>query len=129
MNNISIVGRVGADPTLKYTKTGVAVATFSVAVTSDFKNANGERDTTWFECVAWKQTAEFVCNYLGKSRLVAVTGRMQRRQYDAQDGTKRTVWELVANTVNGLDKAPEGHERQPEPGDTGAAYDDPFQDE
>lgn len=130
MNNISIVGRLGADPVLKYTPSGVAVTELRVAVNRDFKNAQGEREADWFNVTAWRQTAEYCANFLAKGRLVAVTGRMQRRQYD-KDGAKVTVWDLMANTVNGIDKAPEGSERaSSDDGGAGAAdYSDPFQDE
>ena len=127
MNNISIVGRLGADPVLKYTPSGVAVTELRVAVNRDFKNAQGEREADWFNVTAWRQTAEYCANFLAKGRLVAVTGRMQRRQYE-KDGVRHTVWDLMANTVNGLDKAPEGSERQ-DAGSDEPLQDDPFADE
>ena len=126
MNNISIVGRLGADPVLKYTPSGVAVTELRVAVNRDFKNAQGEREADWFNVTAWRQTAEYCANFLAKGRLVAVTGRMQRRQYE-KDGVRHTVWDLMANTVNGLDKAPEGSERQDTVSDE-PLQDDPFAD-
>lgn len=122
MNKICIVGRLGADPELKYTPSGVAVTELRVAVNRDFKNAAGDREADWFSVTAWRQTAEFCANFLSKGRLIGVTGRMQRRQYE-KDGVKHTVWDLMADTVNGLDKAPEGSERQ-EPSDTDSS--DPF---
>jgi len=126
VNNISIVGRLGADPVLKYTPSGVAVTELRVAVNRDFKNAQGEREADWFNVTAWRQTAEYCANFLAKGRLVAVTGRMQRRQYE-KDGVRHTVWDLMANTVNGLDKAPEGSERQDTVSDE-PLQDDPFAD-
>lgn len=124
MNKICIVGRLGADPELKYTPSGVAVTELRVAVNRDFKNKDGEREADWFNVTAWRQTAEFCANFLSKGRLVGVTGRMQRRQYE-KDGVKHTVWDLMADTVNGLDKAPEGSDH----GAPAASSDDPWADQ
>lgn len=98
---------MAADPELRTTQAGVSVATFRVAVSRRYKNAQGGHDADFFTVVAWRQTAEFVKKYVTKGRKVAVEGTMQCRQYDAQDGTKRTVWELIADNVETLDKVTE----------------------
>jgi single-strand DNA-binding protein len=99
-----LIGRVGNDPELKYTPSGVAVATFRLAVNRNFKSQSGEQETDWFDIVTWRQSAEYVANYIAKGRLVAVEGRLQARTWVAQDSTKRKTVEIVANRVSGLDK-------------------------
>lgn len=104
LNHVVLIGRIGKDPELRYTPSGVAVATFSLAVDRQFKSQSGERETDWFNIVVWKQQAEFAANYLSKGRLVAVQGRLQARSWVAQDGTKRNTVEVVAERLTGLDK-------------------------
>jgi len=104
LNQVVLIGRMGNDPELKYTPSGVAVATFRLAVDRPFKSQSGERETDWIDVVTWRQSAEFAANYLSKGRLVAVQGRIQTRTWVAQDGTKRKAFEVVADRVTGLDK-------------------------
>lgn len=105
LNQVVLVGRVGNDPELKYTPSGVAVASFSLAVNRTFKSQQtGERETDWFDIVTWRQSAEYVANYIAKGRLVGVQGRLQARSWVAQDGSKRKAVEIVADRVTGLDK-------------------------
>lgn len=108
MNHIAIIGNLASDPESHTTQSGINRSTFRVAVQRRFRNAQGEREADFFTVVAWRQTADFCNNYLTKGRKVAVEGAMQARQYDAQDGSKRTVWELIAENVEALEKAPEG---------------------
>lgn len=105
LNQITLIGRIGRDPELRYTPSGVAVASFSLAVNRRFKSqASGEQETDWFNVVAWKQQAEFAANYLGKGRLVLIEGRLQSRSWVAQDGTKRNTVEVIAERLTGLDR-------------------------
>lgn len=83
------------------------MATFRVAVSRRYKNAQGGHDADFFTVVAWRQTAEFVKKYVTKGRKVAVEGTMQSRQYTTTDGVNRTVWEIIADNVETLDKAAE----------------------
>lgn len=85
-----------------------------MAVQRRFRNAQGEREADFFIVVAWRQTADFCNKYLSKGRKVSVEGAMQMRQYDAQDGSKRTVWELIAENVEALEKAAEGRREDAE---------------
>jgi single-strand DNA-binding protein len=113
LNQVVLIGRIGGDPELRYTPSGVAVATFSLAVNRQFKNqATGEQETDWFRIVAWKQSAEFAANYLTKGRLVAVQGRLQARSWFDKDGGKRNTVEVVAERLTGLDK-PKDHAAEP----------------
>ncbi|MCG0238432.1 MAG: single-stranded DNA-binding protein [Firmicutes bacterium] len=109
-NRIVLVGRLTRDPELRHTPTGKAVAQFRLAVDRGTTNAQGERQTDFIDVVVWERQAELVSQYLTKGRLVLVEGRLEMRQYDAQDGTRRTVYEVRANTVKFLDRANAGGE-------------------
>ena len=104
VNRVVLVGRLTRDPELRQTTTGKQVCNFSIAVTKRFKPNDGSPDADFFNIVAWGQTAEFVTNYLNKGRLCAVDGRLQSRKYTTQDGAAREVVEIVADTVQGLDR-------------------------
>ena len=107
MNLVALIGRMVADPELRYTPSGVAVTTFTIAVDRRFKSESGEKQTDFFDVVAWRQSAEFASNYLSKGRLVAVTGKLQQRSWVQQDGQKRSKIEVVADNLQGLDR-PQG---------------------
>lgn len=102
LNRIVVIGRLTRDPELRSTGNGVAVATFSVAVDRNFANAKGEKETDFIPVVTWRGLAETCGRYLAKGRLVAVEGRLQIRTYEANDGGKRTVAEIVADNVQFL---------------------------
>ena len=100
LNHITIMGRLTRDPELRRTGTGIAVASFTVAVDRDFgKNDNGERETDFIDCVAWRQTGEFVSKYFTKGRMAVVSGRLQIRSWTDKDGNKRRTAEVVADNV------------------------------
>lgn len=103
MNVVVLIGRMVVDPELKYTPSGVAVCSFRIAVDRRFKSESGEKEADFIDIVAWRQSAEFVANYLGKGRLVAVHGRIQTRSWVQQDGQKRYKTEIVAENIQGLD--------------------------
>lgn len=105
MNVVALIGRVVADPELRYTPNGMAVTTLRLAVDRRFKSQSGEKETDFFDVIAWRQSAEFAANYLTKGRLVAVQGRLQQRSWVQQDGQKRSKIEVVADNLQGLDKA------------------------
>ena len=100
LNHITIMGRLTRDPELRRTGSGVAVASFTVAVDRDFgKNENGEKETDFIDCVAWRQTGEFVSKYFTKGRMAVVSGRLQIRSWTDKDGNKRRTAEVVADNV------------------------------
>ena len=100
LNHITIMGRLTRDPELRRTGSGIAVASFSVAVDRDFgKNENGEKETDFIDCVAWRNTAEYVSKYVTKGRMVAVSGRLQIRSWTDKEGNKRRTAEVVADNV------------------------------
>ena len=98
LNHITIQGRLTRDPELRRTGSGVAVASFTVAVDRDFAT-NGEKETDFIDCVAWKQTGEFVSKYFAKGRMIVVSGRLQIRNWNDKDGNKRRTAEVVAENV------------------------------
>ena len=100
LNHIVIMGRLTRDPELRRTGSGVAVASFSVAVDRDFGGRDGgERETDFIDCVAWRQTGEFVSKYFTKGRMAVVSGRLQIRSWTDKDGNKRRTAEVVADNV------------------------------
>ena len=100
LNHIVIMGRLTRDPELRRTGSGVAVASFTVAVDRDFGNReNGERETDFIDCVAWRQTGEFVSKYFTKGRMAVVSGRLQIRNWTDKEGNKRRTAEVVADNV------------------------------
>lgn len=94
MNNISIVGRVTKDITTQTTSSGTEYARFNVAVTSEIKTADGERGVDFFSCVAWRETAKNIAKYFKKGYPIGLTGAMNSRSYEKEDGSKQLVWEL-----------------------------------
>lgn len=96
LNNVSLVGRLTKDVELRYTPSNVAVATFTLAVNRTFKNENGEREADFINCVMWRQQAENLANWAKKGALIGITGRIQTRSYDNQQGQRVYVTEVVA---------------------------------
>ena len=100
LNHITIMGRLTRDPELRHTGSGTPCASFTVAVDRDFgKNENGEKETDFIDCVAWRNTAEFVSKYFSKGRMAVVSGRLQIRGWTDKDGNKRRTAEVVADNV------------------------------
>ena len=102
MNKVFLIGNLVADPELRRTSSDLAVCTFRLAVQRRFTNAQGVREADFFNIVVWRQQAENCAKYLSKGRRCAVAGSLQSRTYDAQDGTKRYVTEVVADEVEFL---------------------------
>ena len=97
LNHITIMGRLTRDPELRRTGSGIAVASFTVAVDRDFGGRDGgERETDFIDCVAWRQTGEFVSKYFTKGSMIVVSGRLQIRNWNDKDGNKRRTAEVVA---------------------------------
>lgn len=116
MNKVILIGRLGRDPELSYTPNGQARAKFSIATDEGYRDKQtGQKveRTEWHNIVAWRQTAEFCGNYLGKGRLVLVEGKLQTRKWqDQATGQDRYMTEIVADNVQGLDRAPDGQQGQ-----------------
>lgn len=103
INNLTLVGRLTKDPDLKYTGNGTAVATFALAVNRNFTNQSGEREADFINCVVWRKPAETLANYAKKGVLIGVTGRIQTRSYDNQQGQRVYVTEVVADNFRLLE--------------------------
>lgn len=99
LNKIVCMGRLTHDPELRRTGSGIAVASFSLAVERDFKTEGGEKETDFINVVAWRNTAEFVSKYFTKGRMAVVSGRLQIRPWTDKDGNKRRTDEVVADNV------------------------------
>ncbi len=100
LNHIVLMGRLVKDPELRYTQSQVPVASFTVAVDRDFGGRDGgERQTDFIDCVAWRQTGEFVSKYFQKGRMIVVSGRLQSRKWQDREGNNRTSWEVSADNV------------------------------
>ena len=104
INNVTLVGRLTRDPELKYTTSNVAVATFNLAVNRNFKGANGEREADFINCMIWRKQAELLTEWCKKGNLVGITGRIQTRSYENQQGQRVYVTEVVAESFQPLEK-------------------------
>src|SRR5690554_5655090 len=110
LNKVVLIGRLTRDPELKYLPSGVSVATFTLAVNRNFKNQQGEVEADFIPIVTWRALAENVGKYMSKGRLVAVSGRIQVRNYQTQEGQTRYITEVVADDVRFLERAGDGQQ-------------------
>lgn len=138
LNRVILIGRTTADPELRYTNSGTAVGSFTLAVDRPRANQAGERETDFVNIVTWQKLAELCGQYLKKGRLAAVDGRLQIRSYENRDGQKVRVAEVVAESVRFLDRGNDngthsGTSTPPQRSNTGHAprhyEDDPFADD
>lgn len=111
LNNVLLVGRLTKDVELRYTPSNVAVATFTLAVNRTFKNENGEREADFINCVMWRQQAENLASWAKKGALIGITGRIQTRSYDNQQGQRVYVTEVVAETFQLLESKGQGNQQ------------------
>ena len=130
LNHIVLMGRLTRDPELRRTASGVAVASFTIAVDRDFGNREtGEKETDFIDIVAWRQTAEFVSKYFAKGRMAVVSGRLQIRVWTDREGGKRRNAEVVADNVYFGDSkrdADNAGYSQPAQNSFSAPYSDPY---
>lgn len=120
MNRVILVGRLTADPQLRYTPNGVPVATFTLAVNRTFTNQQGEREADYINCVIWRRPAENVANFLKKGSMAGVDGRVQTRSYEGSDGKRVYVTEIMCESVQFLEPKKNGSQTQT------SADEDPF---
>lgn len=99
MNTVQLIGRLTKAPELKYTQSGVATTSFTLAVNRNFTNQQGEREADFIMCTAWRKTAELVCQYLGKGSMVGINGRIQTRNYENQQGQRVYVTEVIVDEL------------------------------
>lgn len=112
MNNTVLIGRLTKDVDLKFTGNGAAVGNFTLAVDRGFKNANGEKETDFINCVIWKKSAEALANYTKKGSMISVRGRIQTRSYENNEGKKVYVTEVVVEEFTFLDSKKDSQSNQ-----------------
>lgn len=122
INNVTLVGRLTKDVELKYTPANQAVAQFVLAVNRTFKNANGERESDFINCVIWRKSAENFANFAKKGALIGITGRIQTRNYENQQGQRVYITEVIAENFQMLEsrsqqqgQATQQQAKQPDP--------------
>jgi single-strand DNA-binding protein len=128
LNRIILIGRLTADPELRYTPQGTAVARFTLAVNRPYTN-QGENEADFIDIVAWQKLAETAAQYLKKGRLTAVEGRLQIRSYDNREGKRVRVAEVVADSVRFLDRGESNGTNSGQGRSSNGRYDDPFGDD
>lgn len=104
MNRVILTGNIASDPEAYTTQSGVSRSCFRLAVQRKYKDSKGEHETDFFSVVAWRALADFCNRYLSKGRKILVEGNIQMRSYEAQDGSKRNVTEIIADSVETLDR-------------------------
>lgn len=129
MNTICIVGNLTRDPEGRTTQQGVETASFSVAVRRDYRNPQtGQYETDFFNCVAWRQSAEYLTRFAQKGSKVAVTGKMQFRKYTARDGSEKPIWELIVDHIELLKTSGTGEAAQVQGAGSTAKADEGFEE-
>lgn len=131
LNTIVLVGRLTADPEIRYTASGIAQCKFTLAVERNFKTASGERETDFINIVAWRKAAEIIGQYVNKGNMFGVRGSLQVRKYQDKDGNNRTIHEVVVEDFQFLESKRDGsggsgprqQQRGPQPPPPGPAYD------
>jgi single-strand DNA-binding protein len=115
VNKVILIGRLGADPEMRYTADGTAVATFRIATTETRKNKDGTKvdQTEWHRIVAWRKLGEISGEYLKKGKLVYIEGRIQSREFEGRDGLKRKTFEIIASAMKMLGGGGSSDERRP----------------
>lgn len=111
INVVVLMGRFTADPELRTTPNGISVTSFSIAVDRAYQKAGTERQTDFINCVAWRQTAEFITKYFQKGSMIAVNGTLQQRSYTDKDGNKRTAYDVVIDNASFCGSKSEGSTR------------------
>ena len=96
LNNLVIMGRLTKDPELRRTSSGVAVASFSIAVDGDYKDKDGNRKTNFFDCTAWRQTGEYICKYFTKGRMIVIRGSLDNQDWTDKEGNKRRSTSILS---------------------------------
>lgn len=113
LNHITIMGRLTRDPELRRTGSGIAVTSFTIAVDRDYKSGNNEKEVDFIDCIAWRQTGEFMAKYFTKGRMAVVSGRLQTRGWTDKNGNKRKATEVIAENVYFGDSKSESQNAQP----------------
>lgn len=129
MNHITILGRLTKDADVRYTPNNKVVATFTLAVDRPFTGADGKKEADFIPCVVWGKSAELIGNSCQKGHRLLVEGRLQIRNFDAKDGTKHWVTEVVANNIEFIERKTEGNAGRPPHAMAGMGKEVPFDEE
>ena len=122
LNHVTMMGRLVREPELRHTQSGIPVCTCRIAVDRDYASQNGDRETDFFDVVAWRGTAEFISKYFSKGRMIALDGRLQTQSWTDRDGNNRTSTGIVAESVYFADSKRESvQENVPEPAQVSTA--------
>lgn len=116
INRVVLIGRMTKDVELRYTQSGTAVGSFTLAVNRSFKNSDGEREADFINAVIWRKAAENLANFTGKGAMVAIEGRLQTRNYEGKDGKRVYVTEVVVDNFSLLESKSEADKRRAENG-------------
>lgn len=108
LNKVIIMGRLTADPEIRQTQNGTDMVSFCVAVERNFSDTNGQKQTDFIHCAAWKATAQFISKYFSKGQMIALEGSIQTRNYEDKSGNKRTAVEVVVDAAYFADSKPAG---------------------
>lgn len=125
MNKVVLIGRLTADPELRYTQSDKAYTRFTLAVNRGFKNESGETDADFISCVAWDKRAETICNYVRKGNRMGIAGRIQTGSYDKEDGSRGYLTDVIVSELEFLENKPKDERPAPEYPEQD---DDPFAD-
>lgn len=112
MNSVNLIGRLTAKPTFGYTNSNIAYARFTLAVNRNFKDANGERQADFINCVAYRKTAELINQYTDKGDMLGIEGRIQTGSYTAEDGSKRYTTDVVVENITFINSKKSASERK-----------------
>lgn len=113
LNRVILMGRLTSDPEHKQTPNGISVTSFSIAVDRNFSGKDGNKQTDFINIVAWRQTADFICKYFSKGRMIALEGSLQTRNYEDKSGNKRTAYEVVVDQAYFADSKQTGTSSAP----------------
>lgn len=125
MNKVELIGRFTSRPELRYNNSNIAYTRFNLAVNRPFTDKNGKREADFINCIAWRKTAELICNYFDKGREIGACGRIQTGSYDDKDGNKRYTTDVLISRIHFLESK---GDKRPEPEEPKEIEKDPFAD-
>lgn len=128
MNKVFLIGRLTADPELRYTQSDKAYTRFTIAVNRSFKNESGEKDADFISAVAWDKRAETICNYVKKGHRIGIVGRIQTGSYEKEDGSRGYLTDVIISELEFLESKSKDERPAPDYPEDNTLDDDPFAD-
>lgn len=126
MNKVELIGRITADPELRYTQSNKAYTRFTIAVNRGFKNEDGESEADFISVVAWEKRAETICKYVKKGNRLGLVGRIQTGSYEKEDGTRGYLTDVIVGELEFLENKPKEEKPAPEYQESSSSDEDPF---